>query len=234
MRRRRRGQISSASSTPSSVREKCVRRLAAAFRHAGLPFAAVPLREIPHRYIPHRQDHPFPGGAAEPVFDVNVLCLNAEHLVAYAETTGREVLADRYTVGVWFWETDTFRRSLLPALDYVDEVWVASEFVASAIAPETWKPVLTFPLPVREPEVVPVSRGEFGVAETAFVFTFAFDFFSTIERKNPDALIEAFVRRFEPGVWRASAHQNDQWRQACRGVGRACCGRGPPPRRLDP
>lgn len=176
-----------------------VRRLAQAFRLAGLPFAEVPLREIPHRYIPHRQDHPFRVDPSEPVFDINVVCLNAEHVVAYAETTGREVLADRYTVGVWFWETETFPESLLPAFDYVDEVWVASEFVAAAIGPETWKPVLTFPLPVPEPEVEPVPRDEFGVAEEAFLFTFAFDFFSTVERKNPAALVEAFIRAFEPG-----------------------------------
>jgi glycosyltransferase involved in cell wall biosynthesis len=175
-----------------------VRRLVGAFRHADLPFAPVPLREIPHRYIPHRQDHPFRVDASKPVFDVNVLCLNAEHVVAYAETTGREVLAERYTVGVWFWETETFPESLLGALDYVDELWVASEFVASAIRPETWKPVLTFPLPVAQPEVVPVSRNEFGVADDAFLFTFAFDFFSTVERKNPAALVKAFVRAFEP------------------------------------
>src|SRR5918994_2082923 len=81
-----------------------VRRLAHAFRVAGLPFAGIALREIPHRYIPHRQDHPFRVDPSEPVFDTNVVCLNAEHVVAYAETTGRNVLADRYTVGVWFWE----------------------------------------------------------------------------------------------------------------------------------
>ena len=176
-----------------------VRRLAEAFRHANVPFAAVPLREIPHRYIPHRQDHPFPVDASEPSFDVNVLCLNAEHVVAYAETIGRDVLADRYTIGVWFWETETFPESLLPALDYVDEVWVASDFVASAIRAETWKPVLTFPLPVSEPGVVPISRDELGVPEGSFLFTFVFDFFSTVERKNPAALVEAFVRAFEPG-----------------------------------
>jgi glycosyltransferase involved in cell wall biosynthesis len=176
-----------------------VRRLAEAFWHAQLQFAAVSLREIPHRYIPHRQDHPFPVAASEPVFDVNVLCLNAEHVVAYAETTGRDVLADRYTIGVWFWETETFPESLLPAFDYVDEVWVASDFVASAIGNETWKPVLTFPLPVTEPEVAPVPRSDFGVPDDAFLFAFAFDFFSTVERKNPVALLEAFMRAFEPG-----------------------------------
>jgi glycosyltransferase involved in cell wall biosynthesis len=176
-----------------------VRRLAEAFRHAGLSFSAVPLREIPHRYIPHRQDHPFRVDASEPMFDVNVLCLNAEHVVSYAETTGRELLADRYTVGVWFWETETFPEGLLPALDYVDEVWVASEFVATAIGPETWKPVLTFPLPVPEPKPEPVSRSDFVLPEEAFLFAFAFDFFSTVERKNPAALVEAFTREFAPG-----------------------------------
>jgi glycosyltransferase involved in cell wall biosynthesis len=167
------------------------RRLATAFRHAGLPFAAIPLRKIPHRYIPHRQDHPFPIEQSDPVYDVNVVCLNAEHFPSYAETIGREVLAGRYTVGIWFWETDRFPEELLPALDYVDEIWVASGFVADAVSAETSKPVVTFPLPVLVPEISPISPETFGMGEEEF-FLFAFDFLSTVERKNPAGVIEAF------------------------------------------
>src|SRR5205085_7844074 len=67
---------------------------------------------------------------------------------------------------------------------------------AAAIAEETAKPVLTFPLPVLVPEPPPLSRADLGLPEDAFVFLFVFDFFSTLERKNPLGLIDAFKRAF--------------------------------------
>lgn len=174
------------------------RRLAAALEGAGVPHSTTLITEIPHRYIPHRQDHTFKERLASGDHGTNIVCLNAEHLPVYAETTGRDVLADRYNVGVWFWETSQFPEELHGALDYVDEVWAASTFVADAIAAETWKPVLTFPLPVLKPPLSALPRAELRLPPDDFVFVFVFDFFSTAERKNPIGLIEAFKRAFEP------------------------------------
>ena len=91
-------------------------------------------------------------------------------------------------------------RELRPALDLLDEIWVASDFVAETISLETDKPVLTFPLPVIAPEPTTLSRSDLGIPDDRFVFLFVFDFFSTLERKNPLGLVEAFTRAFpEPG-----------------------------------
>jgi glycosyltransferase involved in cell wall biosynthesis len=173
------------------------RRLAAALEQGGVPFSTVTLREIPHRYIPHRQEHPFVerrGGE----YGTNILCVNAEHVPAYYESVGRELLGGRYTVGVWFWETSRFPAELQPALDVVDEVWVASRFVEDAVASETWKPVLTFPLPVEPPREPMLRREDLALPEAEFVFLFVFDFFSTLERKNAIGLVEAFKQAFPP------------------------------------
>ena len=146
--------------------------------------------------MPHRQDHPFDERAGEAVYPANILCLNAEHLLQFVQGDGRDLLRGRYSTGVWFWETDRLPRQLRPALDFVDEVWVASDFVREAIAAETPKPVLTLPLPVLVPAPPAISRAELGWPEAATVFLFVFDFFSTLERKNPLGLIEAFKRAF--------------------------------------
>ncbi len=114
---------------------------------------------------------------------------------------GRDLLRNRYSAGLWFWETSRFPRRFSHALDYLDEVWVASDFVRDAVANETSKPVLTFPLPVLVPEPPALGRADLGLPEDAFVFLFVFDFFSTLERKNPLGLIDAFTRAFpEPGT----------------------------------
>lgn len=168
------------------------RRLDAALRHAGIPH-----RTISHEIVPHRQDHPFQHTEGGDDHGINVLCLNAEHLIGFA-AQGSDLLVDHYSIGVWFWETSRFPEYLKPALKFVDELWVASNFVASAISAETSIPVVTFPLPVEVASTPSVSRAELSIPEDRFAFAFVFDFYSTVERKNPVGLIEAFTRAFEP------------------------------------
>jgi glycosyltransferase involved in cell wall biosynthesis/SAM-dependent methyltransferase len=174
---------------------EAARRIVAALERTGMPFSTVTFDRVPHR-----QDHPFEDREGDGGYPANIVCLNAEHLLQFVQQPEREMLRGRYSAGVWFWETSRLPRTLRPALDFIDEVWVASPFVAEAIAEETAKPVLTFPLPVLVPEPPPLTRADLGLSEDAFVFLFVFDFFSTLERKNPLGLIEAFKRAFpEPG-----------------------------------
>jgi glycosyltransferase involved in cell wall biosynthesis len=168
------------------------RRLDAALRHARIHH-----RTVPYEDVPHRQDHPFEHASSDVDYDVNILCLNAEHLIGFA-ARGSDLLVDHYSIGVWFWETSRFPDYLKPALKFVDELWVASRFIASAIAAETSIPVVVFPLPVQVPEATTITRADIGLPDDRFVFYFVFDFHSTVERKNPDGLIEAFVRAFDP------------------------------------
>jgi glycosyltransferase involved in cell wall biosynthesis len=174
---------------------EAARRLVAALERTGLPYATVT-----YDRIPHRQEHPFVDREGE-AYPSNVVCLNPEHLVQFAlDRDGRDLLRNRYSAGLWFWETSRFPGQFRHALDYVDEIWVASDFVREAVARETSKPVLTFPVPVLVPEPPAPGRADLGLPEDAFVFLFVFDFFSTLARKNPLGLIDAFTRAFpEPG-----------------------------------
>jgi glycosyltransferase involved in cell wall biosynthesis len=166
------------------------RRLAAALERTGLPYTT-----LTYERIPHRQEHPFIERDGE-LFSANIVSLNAEHLVQFALDSGRDLLRNRYSAGLWFWETNRFPKQFRHAFDYVDEIWVASDFVGEAVRRETAKPVLTFPLPVLVPPPPSLTRADLGLPEDAFVYLFVFDFFSTLERKNPLGLIEAFTRAF--------------------------------------
>jgi glycosyltransferase involved in cell wall biosynthesis len=172
---------------------EAARRLVAGLTRAGIPYSTVTYGEIPHR-----QDHPFEDVSADTPFGTNILCLNAEHVLAFAQGSGSEIFADRYSIGVWFWEASRFVDFLRPAFEYLDEIWVASSFVAEALRPETWRPIVTFPLPVEVPPPPELSREEVGLPVDRFVFLFVFDLYSTIERKNPTGLIEAFKEAFDP------------------------------------
>jgi glycosyltransferase involved in cell wall biosynthesis len=169
------------------------RRILAGIERAGLPHATITIK-TPH----HREKHPFTGRGDRPVYPVNVVCLNPEHMLEFAQRGGAALFLDRYTVGVWCWEASRLPDSFQPAFDLVDEIWIASEYGAEIVGEATDKPVQVFPMPV---EVAPPprrGRRELGLPDDRFVFLFAFDFFSTLERKNPFGLIDAFSRAFAP------------------------------------
>src|SRR5919197_703924 len=170
------------------------RRILAGIDQAGIPHTTI-AGKTPH----HREKHPFTARGDRPVYPTNVVCLNPEHILEFAQHGGAELFLDRYTVGVWCWEASRFPDSFRPAFDLVDEVWVASDYVAEIVADATAKPVHVFPMPVEVTPPPALSRAEVGLPEDRFVFLFAFDFFSTVERKNPFGLAEAFTRAFAPG-----------------------------------
>ena len=123
--------------------------------------------------------------------------MNVDRLEQFACDAGPEFFDGRHTIGYWWWEAGVLPAHLRPALDVVDEVWVGSDYVRSLIAPVTDKPVLTMPVPIRVPAASRLPREQLGLP-AGFLFFFMFDFFSSIERKNPLGLIEAYRRAFAP------------------------------------
>ena len=169
------------------------RKLGRALEHAGIPFAA-----ISYRRTPSRQDHPLElEPSHEAPYDTNVICLNADHLHDFLDDVGVDFFAGRYSIGVWFWESSVFRQENLEGLRFLDEVWVASEYVREAIAAVADVPVLVAPLPIEEPSEATHSRADLGLPE-GFTFLFLFDFVSG-QRKNPWAVVKAFKQAFASG-----------------------------------
>jgi glycosyltransferase involved in cell wall biosynthesis len=171
------------------------RKLGRGLERAGIPFAT-----ITYRRIASRQEHRVQlqaSGEAEARFDTNLICLNADYLHTFMSDVGAEFFSGRYSIGVWFWETNLFRPENRAGFRFVDEVWVGSEYVRRAVSAQTETPVLVVPLPVEEPPEPALSRADVGFP-SEFTFLFTFDFVSA-ERKNPAAVVRAFKRAFGPG-----------------------------------
>jgi glycosyltransferase involved in cell wall biosynthesis/SAM-dependent methyltransferase len=173
---------------------EAARLLVGALRAQGVPYATTT-----YGATISRQQHVFydlrPHGAA---YDINVVCVNADSARQFAQDIGEMFFAGRHTAGFWFWEVERFPSVMHAAFDVVDEVWTATDFVASAVRAAGRKPVFTVPLPVVVP-VVPkgMTRDQLGLPDR-FTFLQIFDFSSIMERKNPHGLIEAFTRAFSP------------------------------------
>jgi glycosyltransferase involved in cell wall biosynthesis len=164
-----------------------------------LEAAEIPFNTIAYEDTVNRQTHPFAERKSDAsTTDLNLICVNADQMPAFAEKNGPSLLRGRYTIGVWFWEVEDFPASLHGAFNYVDEIWVASEFMQKNLLKVSPKPVFKFPLPILPPKIdAPASRKDLGLLDR-FVFLFVFDLLSVLERKNPLGLIEAFVRAFAP------------------------------------
>jgi glycosyltransferase involved in cell wall biosynthesis len=129
---------------------------------------------------------------------LNLLAMNPDGVLAFDQEAPRTFLRGRPTVGYWWWEIlDAFPDAWRAAFDLIDEVWVGSRHVRSAIEPTSPKPVRVLPIPV-----LPLSER---VAPRAldlpdgFLFMTVFDYNSTYARKNPLATVRAFRNAFPPG-----------------------------------
>lgn len=127
---------------------------------------------------------------------VSIIFVNPDYLQPALDKIGRARLKGHYLIACWFWELERIPEAWLPAIDEVDEIMVASEFVESAFRRATNKPVFRIPQPLGEISDSGLQRADFGLEEGKFIFLVTFDFNSWIARKNPQAALAAFRRAF--------------------------------------
>lgn len=125
------------------------------------------------------------------VFNVNADQL--PHVVAHLDGKLR---LDAYRIMMPFWELANLPDAWLGAFDLVDEVWAPTRFIQTTLVHKIKKPVLRMPLALDFEVPSPVPRAKFGLPTDRFLFFFAFDYFSFIDRKNPMAVVRAFKRAF--------------------------------------
>jgi hypothetical protein len=125
-----------------------------------------------------------------------IVAVNADELPDFVGRLG-EGYFEGPRIGIWGWETNSIPARWQRAFSLVDEIWVYSRFMEENIGAVAPVPVVALAPPVQAPPLAGTSD-RLGVPE-GFLFLFVFDYLSTIQRKNPVGLIEAFRRAFEPG-----------------------------------
>jgi glycosyltransferase involved in cell wall biosynthesis len=125
-----------------------------------------------------------------------IVAVNADELPDLVERLGEDYF-EGPRIGIWGWETNTIPTRWERAFALVEEVWVYSRFMAENIGAVAQVPVIALPPPVQRPSKAAAPL-RLGVPE-GFLFLFAFDYLSTVQRKNPVGLIEAFKLAFAPG-----------------------------------
>jgi glycosyltransferase involved in cell wall biosynthesis/SAM-dependent methyltransferase len=164
---------------------------------SGLDAAGVPALPVGLVAADSRQGHAYAaGGLKHNPFAVNLVCVNADGLPGFVQQAGSRFFEDRYTIGVWWWETSDFPDRFLDAFKLLDEVWVGSSFVAETLrATDPPVPITHVPIPVRFSEPPPFRPGEHRWPD-AFTFLYSWDYCSVFARKNPLAAVEAYRAAF--------------------------------------
>jgi glycosyltransferase involved in cell wall biosynthesis len=131
-----------------------------------------------------------------PSKSVNVFCVNADMLMSTIRGVGTSVLHNRYNIIRPFWELPRIHPQWLDGLKHVDEIWAPTTFVGDAFIAGIDRQVINIPVSVSVPSDMRPDRDRFGIPNDATAFLFAFDFSSYPARKNPGAVLEAYLRAF--------------------------------------
>jgi glycosyltransferase involved in cell wall biosynthesis len=160
--------------------------------------ASVPLHHLalPSSLAAEYGRHGFEDLVHEAGHAFELVAVNADELPDFVARLGEDYF-EGPRIGIWGWETNSIPPRWQRAFALVDEIWVYSRFMAENIGAVAPVPVITLPPPVQRPEQA-VSPTRLGVPD-GFLFLFMFDYLSTIQRKNPVGLIEAFKHAFAPG-----------------------------------
>jgi hypothetical protein len=167
---------------------------------AGVPVrtVSVPLHHLalPVGLAAEYGRHGFEDLVQEGPHGFEIVAVNADELPDFVERLGEDYF-EGPRIGIWGWETNSIPPRWQRAFALVDEIWVYSRFMAENIGAVAPVPVLALPPPVQRP-AEPLLPLRLGTPE-GFLFLFVFDYLSTVQRKNPVGLIEAFISAFKPG-----------------------------------
>jgi glycosyltransferase involved in cell wall biosynthesis len=145
---------------------------------------------------PHRTSEQLTAPFLGRCYDTDLYFLNIHEMSLVSDEYLEDEPRNRYRIGSWFWELPNVPARFAAQLRRLDEVWVASEFVKESFQGQVGIPIEVMPCVVEPRRVPPADRSALGLPSDRCVLLYHFDANSTIARKNPLAVIEAFHRAF--------------------------------------
>ena len=118
---------------------------------------------------------------------INLIVVNPDQMPSLDYQFSKKWRQNKRNICIWAWELQKYDANLLKGLDFVDDIWVVSEFVKRCFEQYVDKEISVIHIPQM------LSDKEFDIRLFNFeYFYFSFDFLSDIERKNPYQLIDLF------------------------------------------
>lgn len=150
----------------------------------------IPLNIINYEKVKHEvsYEYKFP-------YAVNLVQISLNDLDGFFSVIEPEFFNNRYTILFLIWESEYIPPNLKKNVNLFNEIWTASTYCKELFKSVFNGPILTVPHPV-EVNLKPVQNQNAIFDKDTFSFLFIFSYHSSIERKNPFFLIEAFSKAF--------------------------------------
>ena len=174
-------------------RGECIRAAFRAFKAAGITSRIVDIYGLSPR-DPDLEPEIGPGLVPRLDSGVNIFFINGDEINQALSHLNAAAVRGCYNIIVPMWELAHYPAAWARELERFHEVWALSGFIRDSIASEVSIPVCHLPLASEAHVTSFLGRRYFNIPEDRFVFLFAFDFKSYIDRKNPFAAIRAFER----------------------------------------
>jgi len=166
-----------------------------AVSETGLPHAFVNIQSKVH----NNADTRVALSSEQNPYGINLMTFSFDYSRRFFLDQGNKFFKGRHNIALWYWELERFPARWHCNFDYYDEIWVPTEFVRRSLAAVSPVPVYQMTYPHHPDKVAPrPDRAGLKLPENTCVFLFNFDFCSTIARKNPMAVINAFRKAFTP------------------------------------
>ncbi|GIZ08244.1 glycosyltransferase family 4 protein [Flavobacterium sp. UMI-01] len=130
-------------------------------------------------------------------YAVNLVQIALGDLESFFANIDSNLFKNRYTILFLVWESEYIAPEIIPNLQLFNEIWTTSEYCKSIFKKVFTDPIIVVPHPI-EMELIanPTKNTTSLFNPNAFSFLFVFSYHSSIERKNPFFLIEAFKTAF--------------------------------------
>ncbi|MDJ0576563.1 MAG: glycosyltransferase [Xenococcaceae cyanobacterium MO_234.B1] len=129
-------------------------------------------------------------------YPINIIHVSPEQLFKVIDYFGDQYFENRYNIGFWDWEMPKFE-SLdgQIAFDFLDEIWTPSNYTSETISAVSTLPIVKIMHSVSLP-IPSLNREDLKLPNNKFIFLFMFDSLDTFERKNPEGILQAFIKAF--------------------------------------
>ena len=132
----------------------------------------------------------------EGVYDINVIYVAVDQVQFVSQNVNKQVNGAGYNILRTYWELPRAPTTWASHLKRFDELWVPNDFVADAFRPIFEGIITIVPVYINVGCSAKFDRTYYQLEDDCFVFMFSFDYSSRTSRKNPLAVVQAFIYAF--------------------------------------
>jgi len=167
-----------------------LRSFAAMLNHLAIPFSVVDVATDVQGQVPVSWQH-----MTTQEYGTTVFFMAATECERLAKLHPSLMTAPRTKVGFFLWELPDFPPEQAAALRLMDHIWCPTRFVQQAFFKQSRQLTLALPLPVVQHVATGHSfRKQLAIPPNACVSLYLLDLHSTLQRKNPQAVVRVFLK----------------------------------------